>query len=61
MDEAPMIRLSPDSPKFQLEEENELLMDISISNENNDLKNIDFYTIPQTAFKANEFLVKKYQ
>ncbi len=59
IDEAPMIQLVPDSPKYQIEEEDELMIEINISDENNDLKNFDFYTIPQTAFKVNQFLEKK--
>nr|MCU0325677.1 hypothetical protein [Spirosomataceae bacterium] len=48
-----------DSPKYQIEEGEELLIEINISDDNDDLKNFDFYTIPQTAFKVNDFLEKK--
>ena len=59
MDEAPRIEIIPDSPKYQIEEGDEILIEISINDENNDLKTIDFYTIPQTAFKVDQFLEKK--
>lgn len=59
IDEPPTISVVPDSPKYQIEEGDELAMEINISDENDDMKNFDFYTIPQTAFKVNDFLEKK--
>lgn len=59
VDEAPLVLLKPDSPKYQIEEQDELQIEINVSDENNDLKNFDIYTIPQTAFKINDFLERK--
>jgi hypothetical protein len=59
IDEPPTISIVPDSSKYQIEESDELSIEINISDENDDLKNFDFYTIPQTAFKVKEFLDKK--
>jgi hypothetical protein len=59
IDEPPTIRVVPDSPKYQIEEGDELSIEINTSDDNDDLKNFDFYTIPQTAFKAKDFLVEK--
>nr|MCU0471618.1 hypothetical protein [Arcicella sp.] len=44
IDEPPTIKVVPDSPKYQIEEGEELLIEINISDDNDDLKNFDFYT-----------------
>jgi hypothetical protein len=59
IDEAPSIRLSPDTPKFQIEEGDELSLEINISDENNDLAFFDCYTNPQMAFKIKDFIEQK--
>lgn len=59
VDEPPTVIFSPDAPSFKFDEEELFELKISVEDENDDLKSVDFFTNPQGSFDVKDFIKKE--